>query len=303
MRVALFFADGRAYFLGIALVIIGLLVMAAGKKRKPSKRIRIVLMARVLLIAGALFILLSATPAPIWFYGLWFITIVAWLIHQSEPMLKCEVGIALRIGSLLLCLAAAGMEIRYRLMPKLERQGQEKVYIVGDSLSAGMGTGETTWPKLLAAGAPVEVIDLSVPGATAGTAMQQAKQVPQGPAVVVIEIGGNDLLGGTPARAFESDLRRLLQTLSGDSRRLVMFELPLPPFFNKYGRVQRRLASEFDVALIPKSVLTEVIGTARGTLDGLHLSDQGHRTIAETVRRVINLPEPSAAPASSSLGR
>lgn len=298
MRIALFFADGRAYFLGVALVVIGLLVLAAGKKRKPSKRIRIVLMARVLLIVGALFIVLSATPAPIWFYGLWFITIVAWLIHQSEPMLKREVGIALRIGSLLFCLAAAGMEIRYRLMPKLERQGQEKVYVIGDSLSAGMGNGEMTWPRVLATGAAAEVVNLSAAGATTGTAMDQARRVPQGPAIIVIEIGGNDLLGGTPGHVFENDLRRLLETLSGDSRRLVMFELPLPPFFNKYGRVQRRLASEFDVALIPKSVLTEVIGTARGTLDGLHLSDQGHRTIAETVRRVISLPPPAATPGS-----
>lgn len=298
MRIALFFADGRAYFLGIALVIIGLLVLAAGKKRKPSRRIRIVLAARVLLIMGVLFILLSATPAPIWFYGLWFITIVAWLIHQSEPMLKREVGIALRIGSLLFCLAAAGMEIPHRLLPKLEPQGQEKVYVIGDSLSAGMGTEEMTWPKLLAAGVPVEIVDLSAAGATAGTAMEQAKRVPPGPAIIVIEIGGNDLLGGTPGHVFENDLRRLLETLSGDSRRLVMFELPLPPFFNKYGRIQRRLASEFDVALIPKRILSDVIGSARGTLDGLHLSDDGHRQIAETVRRVVNLPEPRGVPAS-----
>jgi len=292
MRIALFFADGRAYFLGIVLIIAGLLLLAGRKTRKTTKR------SRILLIAGALVAILSSTPAPIWFYGLWLITTVAWLVHQSEPMLKREVGIALRIGSLLFCLAAAAMEIPHRLMPKLEPQGQERVYIIGDSLSAGMGTGEMTWPQVLAAGVPVEVVNLSAAGATADTAMQQAKQVPQGPAVVVIEIGGNDLLGDTPGHAFEEDLRRLLESLKGDSRRLVMFELPLPPFSNRYGRIQRRLASEFDVALIPKRVLSDVIGSARGTLDGLHLSDDGHREIAETVRRVINLPESTATTGS-----
>jgi len=298
MRIALFFADGRAYFLGIALVIVGLLLLAASKKHKPAKRTRMLLTVRVLLLLGVLTILLSATPVPLWFYGLWLVTTVAWLVHQSEPMLKREVGIALRIGSLLFCLAAVAMEIPHRLMPKLEPQGQERVYIIGDSLSAGMGTGETTWPKVLGAGVPVEVVNLSAAGATAGTAMEQAKRVPPGPAIIVIEIGGNDLLGGTPAHAFEEDLRRLLDSLKGDSRRLVMFELPLPPFSNRFGRIQRRLASEFDVALIPKRVLSDVIGSARGTLDGLHLSDDGHREIADTVRRVINIPPP-AVPSGS----
>ena len=291
IQIALFFADGRAYFLGVILVIVGLLLLAGRKTRKPTRR------PRILLIAGALIILLSSTPAPIWFYALWLIVTIGWLIHHAEPILKPGAGIALRFGSLLFCVAAIAMEVPYRLMPKLEPQGPGKVYVIGDSLSAGTGSGEKTWPKVLAAGGGVEVVDLSAPGATAGTAMAQAQQVPQGPAIVVVEIGGNDLLGGPSNGDFERDLRQLLQALKAPSRRIVMFELPLPPFCNGYGRIQRRLASEFDAVLIPKRVLAGVIGSARGTLDGLHLSEEGHREIADTVRRIIGPSAAAAAPA------
>ncbi len=291
IQLALFFADGRAYFLGIALLILGLLLLAGRKTRKPTRR------PRILLIAGALIILLSSTPAPIWFYALWLIVTVGWLIHHAEPILKPGAGIALRVGSLLFCVAAIAMEVPYRLMPKLEPQGPAKVCVIGDSLSAGTGSGEQTWPKALAAGG-IEVVDLSGPGATAGTAMAQAQQVPQGPAIVVVEIGGNDLLGGTSNGDFERDLRQLLGALKAPSRRIVMFELPLPPFCNGYGRIQRSLASEFDAALIPKRVLARVIGSSRGTLDGLHLSEEGHREIAETVRQIIGPAAPAPAPSA-----
>jgi len=180
-------------------------------------------------------------------------------------------------------------------MPTLGSDPATRVCVIGDSLTAGMGSGEKTWPKMLAEGSQVEVIDLSEPGATAATAIGQAAKVPPGPAVIVIEIGGNDLLGGTSTSDFDRDLRRLLEAVQGTSRRIVMFELPLPPFSNGYGRTQRRLAGEFGAALVPKSVLAGVIGSARTTLDGLHLSEAGHREIAETVRRIAGLPAPAAA--------
>ena len=56
--------------------------------------------------------------------------------------------------------------------------------------------------------------------------------------MIVVEIGGNDILGGTPAKQFERDLDQLLSVLAvQENRQVLMFELPLPPFYNAYGRV------------------------------------------------------------------
>ncbi len=66
-----------------------------------------------------------------------------------------------------------------------------------------------------------------------------------------------------------------------------MFELPLLPFHSGYGEVQRTLAKKYNVILIPKKVLTNVIGADGNTLDGLHLSQQGHDALARAVFRML----------------
>jgi acyl-CoA thioesterase I len=290
MQIALFFADGRAYFAGIVLVGLALAMLAGRKTRKPSKS------PRIMLIVGAITILLSSTPAPIWFYILWLLATSAWLVQQAQPLLKKGPRVALFVAAFGFCFLAAGMEVPYRHLPTLGSDTPKRLYVIGDSISSGIGSGEVAWPKVLASSKGIEVFDLSSPGATAQTALTQAQRIPAEPAVIIVEIGGNDLLGGASNSEFERDLRRLLETLRSPSRRIVMFELPLPPFSNGYGRIQRSLASEFGVTLIPKNVLAHVLGSARGTLDGLHLSEEGHREIADTVRKVVGINTAASSP-------
>ena len=106
-------------------------------------------------------------------------------------------------------------------------------------------------------------------------------------AVVVVEIGGNDILGTTTVAQFERDLDALLTFLTANDRQIVMFELPLPPFFLEYGRVQRRMAAKHRVGLIPKRLFLSVIADRQATLDTIHLSQSGHRRMADCVWRVV----------------
>ena len=66
-----------------------------------------------------------------------------------------------------------------------------------------------------------------------------------------------------------------------------MFELPLPPFCNGYARTQSRLSSEFDVPLIPRPVLADVLYPEANTVDSLHLSAAGHRELADRIEAVF----------------
>lgn len=66
-----------------------------------------------------------------------------------------------------------------------------------------------------------------------------------------------------------------------------MFELPLPPFCNEFGRVQRRLAAKHGVTLIPKRVFATVLAGEEATLDSIHLSRAGHERMAEVVWGLI----------------
>jgi lysophospholipase L1-like esterase len=66
-----------------------------------------------------------------------------------------------------------------------------------------------------------------------------------------------------------------------------MFELPLVPFSNEFGRRQRILANQYGVLLVPKRIFLRVLTTEGATEDGVHLTPAGHQLMAETVWNVV----------------
>ena len=163
------------------------------------------------------------------------------------------------------------------------------LYVIGDSLSAGIGTEfAPTWPEVIRSRHHTDVVNLSRDGGTIASALRDLdRHPPLGSGLVLLEIGGNDQFGRTPTAEFEGNLGALLSRVAGPGRAVVMFELPLLPFNNGYGRVQRRLAAEHGVMLIPKRVLIDVVSPAGATTDGIHLTAEGHREMAEQVWRII----------------
>jgi lysophospholipase L1-like esterase len=106
--------------------------------------------------------------------------------------------------------------------------------------------------------------------------------------VVLIEIGGNDLLGGVPPEEFKRGLEAILAKVALPGRTVVMFELPLLPHKVAYGQIQRRLAAKYRVWLIPKRYFTDVIGGVNATSDGLHLSEIGSQRMAALVAHALS---------------
>jgi lysophospholipase L1-like esterase len=105
--------------------------------------------------------------------------------------------------------------------------------------------------------------------------------------VLLIEIGGNDLIAGSPSGQFSRSLEAILQKVTAPGHTVVMFELPLLPDRIAYGQIQRRLAKKYGVWLIPKRYFTYVIGGANATSDGLHLLPEGTRRMATLVAQVL----------------
>jgi lysophospholipase L1-like esterase len=228
------------------------------------------------------------------------------------------------IGVVACTLAAVCWELRWQLPPSggqetLRQAGkpdlQTRLVVIGDSLSADDFTeGGAPWPTLLARGHGIEVENLAFSGAKVGSAAKRVASGDFAGAVVLLEIGGNDLLGGTTSAEFERDLESLLAKVchqgsinqgtvhdtpgperqaarpplpalakGGRALVVVMLELPLPPLYNRFGEIQRRLARRYDVVLIPKRYFASVLIGGDATLDGLHLSPAGHRKMAEMV--------------------
>jgi acyl-CoA thioesterase-1 len=277
------FGSGAVFFIGIGLVLAALAAFIFF--RRPW----LMVIMTLLVVVGLLLIALSATPLPYWLYAVVGTASLGWLAaERSERAGWLTRRKWLRGLVAGLWLVAAAVELPYHVPRTVAASGHPKLYVIGDSVAAGLSEGEKdTWPHLLARAHPVEVLDLSRAGATAASALRQAEGLPADGGLVLLEIGGNDLLGSTPAAEFERDLDRLLGRVCTPGRPVVMFELPLPPFSNEYGRVQRRLTSAYGVVLIPKRIFLAVLAGEGATLDSVHLSREGHGRMAEAVWAVI----------------
>jgi acyl-CoA thioesterase I len=139
----------------------------------------------------------------------------------------------------------------------------------------------------LARSRSIDVQDYSQIGAKVSSVLRKAERVSLADGIVLLEIGGNDLLGSTHASEFERQLDQLLLQVCGPGRIVLMFELPLPPFANEFGRIQRRLAAKYHVKLIPKRIFVRLLTTDGATVDSIHLTQDGHERMAQTVWSLI----------------
>jgi acyl-CoA thioesterase-1 len=295
--VAFEFAGGDAFFLGLALLATGALVAAW----RDGPRVRIAV--RLATITAWIILAASGTPLPLWFYGIGALLSLLALRSRSGQSTTLNRWVVSHSGdsrsprrfrlvvALLICWCAAGgaWEFSYRLPPGLdETKRYDALVVIGDSVSAGLlGPNERTWPKQFRERYFAGVVDLSAEGATARSALRQAQSFNarqnDHDTIVLVEIGGNDFFELLPPPDFARDLNALLTALSRPNRQVMMLELPLPPFYNAYGRVQRELAKRHRVPLISKREFARVVFTSGATLDTVHLSEAGHRLFAEMV--------------------
>src|SRR5215510_7810662 len=117
--------------------------------------------------------------------------------------------------------------------------------IVGDSISAGYGLPKGTgWVDLLTARVeaeqlPFRVVNASISGDTTagGRTRLPALLAQHKPAIVVIELGGNDGLRGGSVKAARENLDAMLGDVAKSGARAVLVGMRLPP---NYGPAYTR---------------------------------------------------------------
>lgn len=276
------FASGWSFYSGILLILLSVAVSFFDK----SFLLKIIF--RVGLLLGMLALLCSSVPLPylpfLIFISIFLLIILAHL--DSYAMRRILLG--LRILIVLLCLSAGLIEGRHWVVPQLPRGNFDKLYIVGDSISAGIGfQGEKVWAELLSKAHGIKSVNLSIGGATLSTAISSADGIKDEKAFVLLEIGGNDILRRTSLKKFEENLNTLLKKTCLPGRTVVMFELPLPPFNSRFCASQREICRRYGVYLIPRRVFSEILTGDVKSADGLHLSNYGHEHMADTLWGII----------------
>ena len=170
------------------------------------------------------------------------------------------------------------------------------IVVLGDSLSAAYGI-ETKdgWVNLLgqrlaSAGLAHRVVNASVSGDTTGAGLTRLPQALERhrPDMVVIALGANDGLRGTPTRQIGYNLRRLVELTRGAGARPLLVGVRLPP---NYGAAYNK-AFQATLAEVAQATGTPLIhdllaGVAEDRdlmqADGLHPTAEAQARILDTV--------------------
>lgn len=176
-----------------------------------------------------------------------------------------------------------------------------KVLLVfGDSLSAGYGLARgESFPdrlqqRLDAAGFRWRVVNQGVSGdTTAGGVARMNRGLTQNPSLVLLELGGNDGLRGTPLASTRANLEKLIQAFQGAGAKVVLAGMTLPPnygpdYVRGFEKVFRELATQYKLPLIP-FLLADIITPDLRYLqrDGIHPTAEGAEIVSATVMKVV----------------
>ncbi len=278
-------ASGHAFFTGVALVIIA--AIASLRSNAVTKRITV-----WAFLFGVIAIAISSTPIPYWYYAVTLVVTVLWAISRYVKKWRRWSAIAVIAAWVI----AAALEIPHHITPTLHPTSTRSITVIGDSVTAGLGGDYKSerWTEILARDHNLAVQDISHAGETTASALQRVKRRQITSPVVVLEIGGNDLLGSTSSVQFSRDLDALLAYVSSSGRQLIMFELPLPPFNHEYGRIQRALSRKHNVSLVPKRVFLSILAANDSTIDTIHLTQVGHQRMAACVWQLVSAAFPSS---------
>lgn len=287
MQSALLFhlVSGHAWFSAGAtvLILIGLELGGVFDRRPGLQRF-----ARLLFLFAVGVSMLSGTPVPLWLAIPLAVAILVVIAtrFRDEPTRLSRIA---SIAALVLVAASLALEAPWHRTPSLEKSPRS-VMVLGDSLSSG-GFAETkAWPEQFETLLGIPTTSFANAGETAGSALvyQIDRLTETGPdSLVVVELGGNDLLGGTPARRFATELDAVISAARSGGSAVIMFELPIPPGRWHWGAIQRKAARRHGVALIPKRVLARLISNGELVEDGLHPTDAGHEYIARELAKVL----------------
>ncbi|MDP1533993.1 MAG: arylesterase [Rubrivivax sp.] len=172
-------------------------------------------------------------------------------------------------------------------LPKLN--SHDVIVAFGDSLTHGTGaSSDTSYPAVLATLTGRTVINAGIPGDTTASALQRLPAVlaEHQPRLVLLCLGGNDMLRRHPEAATENNLRLLVQTIRSSGAGVMLIAVPQPTLFGGtpdfYGRIARELQLPLEA-----DIFNAVLKDNRLKADPIHANAAGYRVVAERLAEFL----------------
>ena len=176
----------------------------------------------------------------------------------------------------------------------------QTIVVVGDSLSSGYGlTADQSWVAMLrerldAEAYGYEVVNASIAGDTSAGGLARLPRLltEHSPAVVVIEIGGNDGLRGQPVETLRANVAKMIELSQQHGARVLLAGIQIPPnygpaYTRELASVYPELATQYGVTLVDFLLDGVALHPELMQHDGIHPNAAGQKVVLENVWRVL----------------
>jgi acyl-CoA thioesterase-1 len=176
----------------------------------------------------------------------------------------------------------------------------EVILIMGDSISAAYGMEQSeSWPALLSDqlqehGYSYRVFNSSITGDTTEGGLTRLSRLleAQKPAIVIVELGGNDGLRGLSLDVTRSNLQAMISRSMEAGASVILAGIQLPPnygatYTERFAAMYDELATEYGASLIP--FILEDIALDPGLMqdDGIHPNVEAQPILLNHVWKVL----------------
>ncbi len=199
-----------------------------------------------------------------------------------------ETGIAARLALTLLLVAvtaSCGPKV-----PSVSPLGPNDVIVAfGDSLTHGTGATEAeSYPVVLGQIIGRKVVREGVPGemTSGGLARLESVIEEHRPALMIVGLGGNDMLRKVDEAQIKDNLRKIIQAIQARGISVVLFGVPKPALITSAPEFYEDLAREFNIPYEGK-IVTDVLYRADQKSDTIHPNARGYRRMAEAFAELL----------------
>lgn len=175
-------------------------------------------------------------------------------------------------------------------VPRVPAVGPDEVIVAfGDSLTYGTGAAESeSYPAVLTQLIRRKVVRSGVPGEVTAQGLARLPQViaEHSPALMIVCLGGNDMLRRGNEAQIKKNLAEIIRTIRERGISVVLVGVPKPSLITSAPAFYAELAKEFDIPYEGK-VVTDVMYQLELKADPIHPNAKGYRRMAEAIAQLL----------------
>lgn len=174
--------------------------------------------------------------------------------------------------------------------PQLPRLNDgDTIVAFGDSLTHGTGTSlEQAYPAVLSSLIQRTVVNAGVPGETTSEGLERLPDILEEhqPKLVLLCLGGNDMLRRQNNGQTESNLRAMIQSIRAKGANVVLIGVPEPKLFSGPPELYEKLADEFGLPY-EGEIFNDVLKDNSLKSDPIHANAAGYKVVAERLAELL----------------